>query len=115
MDEVMNSILNSIKKKLGIEPDDKNFDTELIMHINSAFGICFQLGVGPKKSPYRITDDSNTWDEFMQGNQIETIKDYIFAKVKIIFDPPTSSFVLESYKELAREFEWRCNVDAETP
>lgn len=111
----MDSILNSIKKKLGIEPEDENFDTELIMHINSTFGICYQLGVGPKDKPYRITDESNTWDEFMQGDQIDTVQDYIFAKVKIIFDPPTSSFVLAAYQDLAKEFEWRCNVDAETP
>lgn len=111
----MDSILNSIKKKLGIEPQDENFDTELIMHINSAFGICYQLGVGPKDRPYRITDQNNIWSEFMQGDQIDTIQDYIFAKVKIIFDPPTSSFVLAAYQDLVKEFEWRCNVDAETP
>lgn len=111
----MDSILNSIKKKLGIESSDTNFDDELIFHINSVLGICYQLGVGPKDKPYRIIDASNTWYDFMQGDQIDTVQDYVFAKVKIIFDPPTSSFVLAAYQDLAKEFEWRCNVDAETP
>lgn len=111
----MDSILNSIKKLLGPEEDYTHFDKDLIFHINSAFGILFQLGVGPKDKPFRISGAEETWDEFLQGDQIETVKDYIFAKVKIIFDPPSSSFVLESYKDLAKEFEWRCNVDSETP
>ena len=111
----MDSILNSIKKMLGIEPDDVHFDAELVMHINTVLGRLFQLGVGPKDSPYKITGSGETWDEFIQDDQIETVKGYIFAKVKIIFDPPSSSFVLESYKDLAKEFEWCCNVDAETP
>ena len=85
------------------------------MFINSAFGVCYQLGVGPTDKPFIIEDAKTTWDEFIQGDQIETIKTYIFAKVKLIFDPPTSSSVLQAYQELIKEFEWRSNVDAETP
>lgn len=109
------SILNSIKKALGPDDSDTSFNPELIMFINSVFGILYQLGVGPKDCPYSITDENNTWDEFMQGDQIETVKSYMFVKVKLLFDPPSSSFVLNSYQELAKEFEWRCNVDSETP
>ena len=115
MDEVTNSILQSTKKKLGIEPEDTNFDSEIIMHINMALGICKQLGIGPQDHPFRITGKDETWDEFVSNDTIDAVRDYVFVKVKIIFDPPTSSFVLESYKELAKEFEWRGNVDAETP
>ena len=115
MDEVTNSILQSIKKKLGIEPEDTNFDAEIIMHINMALGICYQLGIGPQDHPFRITGTDETWDEFVSNDTIDAVRDYVFVKVKIIFDPPTSSFVLESYKELAKEFEWRGNVNAETP
>lgn len=111
----MDSILTSIKKMLGIEEDYNHFDPELIVMINSVFGVLFQLGVGPKDAPYSIESEENTWDEFMVGNQIQTVKSYIFAKVKMQFDPPSSSFVLSSYQDLAKEFEWRCNVDAETP
>lgn len=111
----MDSILTSIKKMLGIEEDYTHFDPELILFINSVLGICFQLGVGPTDSPYRIEDKSNTWDEFISEDQIDTVKSYIFMKVKLLFDPPTSSAVLASYQELIKEFEWRSNVHAETP
>lgn len=112
----MESILNSIKKMLGIEADYKQFDPELIIFINSALGICYQLGVGDDKTePFAIHSENDTWSDFIDNNQIETVKSYIFAKVKLIFDPPTSSSVLAAYQDLIKEFEWRCNVDSETP
>lgn len=111
----MDSILSSIKKMLGIEEDYTHFDQELIIFINSVFGILYQLGVGPKSTAFHISDSSETWDEFLVGDQIETVKSYIFMKVKLLFDPPSSSSVSNSYQELIKEFEWRCNVDAETP
>lgn len=111
----MDSILTSIKKMLGIEEDYTQFDQELILFINSVFGILFQLGVGQTIEPYKIVDSTDVWDDFMKGDQIETVKSYVFMKVKLLFDPPSSSFVLNSYQELIKEFEWRCNVDAETP
>lgn len=111
----MDSILTSVKNFLGPAADDTAFDPELIVIINSVFGILFQLGVGPSDSPYKIIDANNTWDEFMVGDEIETVKSYIYVKVKLVFDPPSSSFVLTAYQDLAKEFEWRCNVDAETP
>lgn len=112
----MESILNSIKKMLGIEADYKHFDPELIIFINSALGICFQLGVGDDKlTPFVIKDENDLWEDFISNDQIETVKSYVFMKVKLLFDPPTSSAVLSSYQELIKEFEWRCNVDSETP
>ena len=111
----MDSILTSIKKMLGIEEDYTQFDQELILFINSVFGILFQLGVGQTTEPYKIADSTDVWDDFMKGDQIETVKSYVYMKVKLLFDPPSSSFVLNSYQELIKEFEWRCNVDAETP
>ena len=110
----MNSILNSIKKMLGIEPEDTSYDNELVLHINSVLGICFQLGVGPKDRPFRITGQNEQWSSFIPEDQIETVKDYMFAKVKLIFDPPLNSFTISLYQDLAKEFEWRCTVDAET-
>ena len=111
----MDSILTSIKKMLGIEEDYQHFDPELIIFINAAFGVLFQLGVGPTDKPFTISDDGAEWDDFKVGDQIETVKSYVFAKVKLQFDPPSSSFVLSSYQDLIKEFEWRCMVDAETP
>lgn len=111
----MDGILTSIKKMLGIEEEYTHFDPELIIFINSAFGILYQLGVGQQTEPFKITGKEEVWDDFMRNEQIETVKSYIFAKVKLQFDPPTTSFVLSSYQDLIKEFEWRCNVDAETP
>ena len=111
----MDSILTSIKKMLGIEEDYTHFDPELILFINSVLGICFQLGVGPTSAPFRIEDKGTTWDDFISEDQIDTVKSYIFMKVKLLFDPPTNSATLASYQELIKEFEWRSNVHAETP
>lgn len=111
----MESILTSIKKMLGIEADYTHFDPELILFINSALGVCFQIGVGPTDKPFVIEGADETWDDFINGDQIQTVKTYIFEKVKVVFDPPQSSAVLNAYKEDIKEFEWRGNVDAETP
>lgn len=110
----MDSILNSVKSMLGIEVDDNSFDTELIVHINSILGLCFQLGVGPKDEPFTIENADAVWSDFIPDNQIVSVRTYVFVKVKLIFDPPSTSFVLASYQDLAKEFEWRCNVDSET-
>lgn len=111
----MDSILTSIKKMLGIEEDYTHFDPELIVFINSVFGILFQLGVGPKAEAFKISDKESTWDEFIDAGQIETVKSYMYMKVRLMFDPPSSSSVQSSFQELIREFEWRCHVDSETP
>ena len=110
----MDSILNSIKKMLGIEPDYPQFDQELILFINSVFGILYQLGVGDDlTAQFSITGPEETWDQFISLGQIQTVKSYMFMKVKLLFDPPTNSSVLSSYQELIKEFEWRCNFDSE--
>ncbi len=111
----MDSILTSIKKMLGIEEDYTHFDPELIIFINSVFGILFQLGVGPTDAPFTIIGKAEKWNDFIEDTQIETVKSYVFMKVKLLFDPPASSFVLSSYQELIKEFEWRCHIHAETP
>lgn len=106
----MESILNSIKKALGIEPDYNHFDPELIMHINSVFSTLYQLGVGPKEAAYHITDSSDTWDDFLSGKiDIDSVKTYVYLKVRVIFDPP-QSYALESFKQQIQELEWRLNV-----
>lgn len=109
----MESILDSIKKMLGITKEYKQFDAEIVMNINSVFSILHQLGVGPKEC-YMIEDSAQTWDEFMEGRaNIELVKSYIFLKVKLIFDPSLTASVTDSYKEQIKEFEWRLNVIAE--
>lgn len=109
------SILTSIKKLLGIPEEYEQFDSDLIMHINSVFMILKQLGVGPE-SGFSISDSSSTWDEFIQDEKtFAAVKSYIHMKVKLLFDPPLSSSVIDCMKQVINELEWRLNVEAETP
>ena len=108
----MESILQSIKKMLGISEEYKNFDVDIIMHINSVLMILTQLGIGPPEG-FSISDDQPIWTDFVGEKKVEAVKSYVFMKVKLLFDPPTRSSVLESYNRLINELEWRLNVQAE--
>lgn len=109
----MDSILTSVKKMIGITEAYKQFDTDLIMHINSVFMILNQLGVGPNDG-FSITDEYSTWDDFItEGDNLESVKTYIYLKVKLLFDPPQSSAVMECYKQNINELESRLNIQAE--
>lgn len=111
----MDSILTSIKKLLGITEEYENFDQDIIMHINSAFMILNQLGVGPK-SGFLINDKNSTWDEFIpERSNLEAVKTYVHLKVKLMFDPPLSSTVIEAIKSQINELEWRLNVSVDPP
>ena len=106
----MDSILTSIKKMLGIDGYYEHFDQDLIIHINSVFAILSQLGVGSCGGFY-IKDSNDKWSDILGDNKtIELVKTYVYLKVKLIFDPPQSSFAIESIKNLASELEWRINV-----
>lgn len=107
------SILTSVKKLLGISEEYEHFDADLIIHINSVFSILTQLGVGPDAG-FMIEDKSTTWADFI-GDETEymLVKSYMHLKVKLLFDPPLSSAVLECYKTQASEYEWRLNVIVE--
>jgi len=110
----MDSILTSIKKLLGITEEYEHFDQDLIIHINSVFGILTQLGVGPVNG-FAIKDKESVWTDFVsEGLKLETIKSYVYLKVKLLFDPPLSSAVLESTNRIISELEWRINVMADT-
>jgi len=105
------SILNTIKKMLGPDDSYEAFDTEIIVHINTALSTLAQLGVGPKKG-FRITGPDETWDDFISDGSVdlEGIKSYIYMKVKMIFDPPANSFVMKAMEDSCKELEWRLNV-----
>lgn len=118
------TILTDVKQMLGLTEDYTPFDRELVMHINSVLMILDQLGIG--KVGYRITltpsqSDSSqyvsneTWNDFLGSSYLgdqEAVKSYVFTKVKLLFDPPASGTLMESYKKLADEFEFRLNVAA---
>lgn len=111
---MIESILTSIKKLLGITEDDTNFDPDIIMHINSVFMVLNQLGVGPVEG-FSIEDDTATWDQYLSDvKQLSAVKSYMYAKVKMLFDPPLSSAVEKAMNNSINEFEWRLNVNAES-
>ena len=104
------SILISIKKLLGVGSDYDHFDQDILMHINSTFMVLTQLGVGPQEG-FSIVDDSATWNEFIEDRKdLEAVKSYVGLKVRVLFDPPNSSVVMESINKMINEFEWRLNV-----
>jgi len=106
------SILTSVKKLLGITAEDTSFDPDIIMHINSVFMILNQLGVGPSTG-FRIKDKSAEWSEYLgENDDKEAVKTYMHLKVKMLFDPPTSSAVAQAVGQSINELEWRLNVSA---
>lgn len=108
------SILTSIKKLLGIDESYTHFDPDLIMHINSVFSILTQMGVGSTNG-FSITGDGEKWLDFInEPNKFSLVKSYMYLKVKLLFDPPLSSAVIESINKQVSEFEWRLNVAAES-
>lgn len=110
----MDSILTSIKKLLGMTEDYTAYDMDVIIHINTALAILSQLGVG-SDSAFRICDASATWQDFVGNNpRLDDVKDYVYLKVKLLFDPPTSSAAIQSMEKLLSEIEWRLNVAAES-
>ena len=110
------SILNDLKKMLGIDTELNVFDQDLIIHINSVFMTLHQLGVGPK-SVFRISGPTETWSNFLvdsrSENDLSAVKDYIYLKLRILFDPPSTSYVLSALESQMKELEWRLNVQAE--
>ena len=110
-----NSILISIKKNLGLHAEDTSFDADLIMHINSVFGILWQMGVGPSE-PFSIQGDTEVWSSFLKDKtRINYVKSYVEKKVKLLFDPPLNGAVTESLNNMIRELEWRLYSEENFP
>ena len=108
------SILTSIKKLLGITEEYTDFDTDIIIFINSVFPVLQQLGIGPKEG-FMINNSSETWKEYLGENEVRFgwIKTFIYLKVKMVFDPPLSNSVIDSYERILKELEWRITVGAD--
>lgn len=107
------SILNTIKQLLGIQSDYTAFDADIVVHINSAFMALNQLGVGPTEC-FSIDGSGENWAEFVDKSiDLEAVKTYIYLKVRTIFDPPSSSVVMEAMNKNISELEWRLNVQVE--
>lgn len=107
------NILNTIKKLLGSNADFTAFDTDILININSAISVLAQLGVNDSKE--FVVDADSVWGDYLtSGDNLEFIKTYIYLKVRKTFDPPASSFVLDSIEKQIAELEWRINVAVET-
>lgn len=113
------SILDSVKATLGIEADDPSFDLELIMYINGVFTKLAQLGIGPtleKPSTigYKIEDKNDDWMDFLPTTMLlESVKTFMYLSVRLVFDPPSTSYGITAMKEQIAEHEWRLNVQRE--
>jgi hypothetical protein len=105
------SILNSTKKMLGIDPNDDSFDPDIVTHINSAFSTLRQLGL----DGLFIQDETTRWDELFPGVPdrewlINLVRTLIYLRVRIIFDPPATSYLQDAYAKQIAEHEWRLNT-----
>ena len=107
-----NNILTSVKKLIGPSVEYDYFDPDLLIHINTFFEVLTQCGVGPQEGFH--VDENSTWDEFLtEGKLLHMAKDYIQLRTRLIFDPPSSSFVIDLLKKNAEELEWRMYIAAE--
>lgn len=106
-------ILSSIKKLLGLNDGVTVFDTDIVIHINTVFANLTQMGVGPQNNEgknigFKISTGNEVWGDFTSNDiLIENVKTYVYIKVKMVFDPPTSSALIDAYNAQAKELEWR--------
>ena len=104
----MESILTSIKKIIGISEDYTEFDDDIIFAINTAFFTLWQLGVGNDSStPFTIADEGPTWSQFIDDGKIEMCKSYVGLRVRMLFDPPSNSFLADAINGQIKEYEVR--------
>lgn len=107
------SILRSVKKVCGLLPEDNSFDEDIILHINSILSVLTQLGIGPEEG-YMIEDDSSMWGNFLGNDKrFNAVKTYVHLRVRILFDPPNTSFVIDAMEKQISELEWRMSVQRE--
>lgn len=103
------SILTSVKKLLGIPDSYDAFDLDIIIHINTVFVVLYELGVGDE--PFSITDKTAVWSDFLKDSKdLNLVQTYVYLKVRLMFDPPTSSAAIQAMKDLVSELEFRINV-----
>ena len=104
------SVLTSTKKVLGVDDSYTAFDVDILMHINSVFSTLNQLGIGPIDG-FMIEDSTATWDAFLGAdNRLNSVKTYVYLRVRMLFDPPTTSFVIDAMAKQIQELEWRLNI-----
>lgn len=108
----MDSILVSIKKLLGIDAAYTAFDVDVIIHINTAFAVLNQLGVGPADG-FMIEGEEEIWDDYITDNNFSMVKTFVYLKVRLAFDPPTSTALIESMNNTLNELTWRLELEGQ--
>lgn len=104
------SILISVKKVLGLADDYTAFDQDVLMAINSTFNTLTQLGVGPEEG-FAIDDSTAEWSDFIGlDNNLNSVRTYVCLKVRMLFDPPTTSYLITAMEKQITELEFRLNV-----
>lgn len=107
------SILVSTKKVLGISEDYEAFDQDIIMHINSVFSTLDQLGIGPTAG-FMIEDKTSTWRDLLGDDlRLNQVRSYVYLRVRLLFDPPATSYLISSLDTQRKEMEWRMSVHRE--
>jgi hypothetical protein len=107
------SILNDVKTMLGVNLSDYNFDSDIITHINMSLGIINQLGVGPSDGLV-VADYTTLWSALLSsGPTLSLIKTYVYLKVRLVFDPPTTSYLIEAKERQFKELEYRISINRE--
>lgn len=109
--DIINSVLSSVKKLIGIPEDEESFDIDVILNINAASSTLFQLGI--LERPYTITSKEDTYDDLIPGaseDVINQIKMYFVYKTRLGFDPPSSATLTEVLKEMIKEAEYRLMI-----
>ena len=111
----MESILDTIKQLLGIPADDDSFDTDVKVNINAAIFTLSQIGIGPSNG-YIVTSNTQMWNDYIGSSLInlEGVKNYIYLKTKLVFDPPTNSTTIQAINDSLKELEWRMQLAVET-
>lgn len=105
------SILDSIKKFVGVSVDDDAFDDELIMIVNGIFMTLQQIGVGSQSTLFHIEDNSSTWSDYLENpTELPMVQTYTAIRTRLVFDPPQSSTLEQALRQEVAEYEWRLNV-----
>lgn len=111
------NILKSVKMNLGIDVEYTAFDHTIITHINSAFGSLTQLGVGPPVFVIgnETGEEESKWENYIADDDVllSLVKSYVYLKVRMLFDPPTISFLVTMMNQQIEEVAFRISVHRE--
>lgn len=101
-----NSILETVRRACQVDQDCDDFDQDLLPIVNSVFSKLSQLGVGPDEG-FEITGPKEKWNDYLSDKKLlGFVKEYVGKSTRLKFDPPSSSAILEAFKDETKELEW---------